>query len=383
MLFWTPIWCKITNPNARSLKCTQVKKSKLRKGLNGVLKSHFFFAFPGNLNTFTGGYHYNRRLIAELKKLGIDINTLSLSERFPFPNDDALEHARKSIALIPDGSVVIIDGLAFGAMERISEAEKDRLFLIALVHHPLALETGLTESQRKFLTSSETQALRFTRAVIVTSQNTCKVLVKDYSVPKSKITVALPGTKKYPFAKCQGKPVKLLTVATLTKRKGHDVLIDALKNLKNLQWEARFIGEKNLDPVWANLVEKKVRSTRLSDRITITGAVSDLFVEYQSADIFVLPSRFEGYGMVLAEAIANGLPIIASNAGAIPDVAPKSASILIPPDDSAALAKALGKVITDSDLRKKMQLNACRAAKDLPSWSQCAELVMQCIKAVY
>ena len=348
-----------------------------------MLDSYLFFAFPGNLRTHTGGYHYNRRLIAELRKLDITVEPIALSERFPFPDDAAIDHARKSIAMIPDGSVVIIDGLAFGVMERISEAEKDRLLLIALCHHPLAFETGLTEGQRKSLTLSETQALRFTKAVIVTSHNTRKILLNSYSVPKSQITVALPGTDKYPFARCQGTPLMLLTVASLTKRKGHDVLIDALENLQNLQWEARFVGDKNLDSIWAKSLQEKVRSTELSDRIIFVGAVDDLSVEYQNADIFVLPSRFEGYGMVLAEAIANGLPIISSNAGAIPDVAPKMASILIPPDDPMALSKALDRAITDSDLRKKMQSNARRAAKDLPSWPDCAEVVMQCIKAVY
>ena len=341
-----------------------------------------YFVFPGSLTTLTGGYHYDRRLIAELRGLGLTVTPITLSETFPFPNKDEMNHARETLKMIPNDSVVIIDGLAFGSMESIAEKEKDRLCLIALCHHPLAMETGLQKEQSDALAKSEKAAFRCAQAIIVTSQNTRKILETDYAVPNVKISVALPGTDSSTFAKCEGTPLKLLTVASLIKRKGHDVLVDSLRMIENLQWEARFVGDKGIDPAWAQSLQAKTKTNQLSERITFVGAVDDLSAEYQNADVFVLPSRFEGYGMVLAEAVANGLPIISTSAGPIPDVAPKSASLLVAPGDPLALSKALARVITKKDVRIKMQLSSQVAAENLPSWSDCGNNVLKCIKSV-
>ncbi len=341
-----------------------------------------YFAFPGSLTTLTGGYQYDRRLIAELRRLGITVTPVALSEAFPFPNEDEMDHARETLKMIPNGSVIIIDGLAFGSMESIAEKEKDRLCIIALCHHPLAMETGLQKEQTDALAHSEKAALRCAQAIIVTSQNTRKILETDYAVPNFKISVALPGTDSSAFAKCEGTPPRLLTVASLIKRKGHDILVDSLKIIENLQWEARFVGDKDIDSAWAQSLQAKTKSNQLSERITFAGTVDDLSAEYQNADVFVLPSRFEGYGMVLAEAVANGLPIISTSAGPIPDVAPKSASLLVTPEDPLALSKALTRVITEKDVRIKMQLSSRVAAANLPSWSDCGNNVLKCIESV-
>lgn len=334
-----------------------------------------YFIYPGDLNTATGGYRYDLRLINELRALGIDVNTIALSARFPFPDADALEHAAQTLAALPDAALVIIDGLAYGVMHGIAAAEAQRLQIIALCHHPLALESGLTTKQKQDLTDSESTALHAARAVIVTSPHTAKILQSDFAVPAQKILAALPGTDPVDFAPCNGDPLRLLTVASLTPRKAHDVLIDALATIRHLDWQARFVGGDHFDPQWVANLRLQVNRLDLQERIQFTGSVDNLHAEYQSADVFVLPSRFEGYGMVFAEALAAGLPIIAANAGAVPDVVPSQAGLLVPADDVPALSAALRRILTDETLRRKLQAGARQAAATLPGWRDSATRV--------
>ena len=341
-----------------------------------------YFVFPGDLDTPSGGYHYDRRLIQELQKLGLRIQCISLAESFPNPHQEALDDARQRLAALPDGAVVILDGLAFGVMDHLARAEQQRLRLIALCHHPLAFESGLTEFQRQAFHASEQSALHSARAVIVTSEATRQILIEHFAVPASKIVVALPGTDRVPFAPCADNPPKLLTVASLTRRKGHDVLINALAPLVSLAWQARFVGSATLDPAWAASLQAQVERQQLQQRIQITGAVADLQAEYQSADLFVLASRFEGYGMVFAEALAAGLAIVATGAGAVREVVPDSAGILVPAEDTAALSTALHNLLSRDDLRQRLQAGARAAAATLPRWQDSAQPVAQLIDTV-
>lgn len=342
-----------------------------------------YFVFPGNLATPTGGYHYDRRLIHELRQLGLGVETISLSGQFPFPDDQALVDARQALAAVPDGAVVIIDGLAFGTLDRLAEAEAQRLRIIALCHHPLALESGLDQAQQQRFQASEQRALHAACAVLVTSEHTRQILIDQFAMPPGKVVVALPGTDPAPFAPCIGSPLRLLTVASLTRRKAHDVLIDALAPLADLPWQARFVGGKGFDPAWSEALQQQVNRLQLQDRIHLVGAVDDLEAEFQNADLFVLPSRYEGYGMVFAEALAAGLPVIAARAGAVPDVVPESAGLLVPPDDTAALTEALRSLLTQDDLRRQLQAGARNAAASLPTWADTARRVARLAEAIH
>ncbi|MBT8146571.1 MAG: glycosyltransferase family 4 protein [Gammaproteobacteria bacterium] len=342
--------------------------------------STLYFAFPGNLDTPTGGYHYDRRLIGELRKTGTEVHTLSLPDRFPYADQQAREITRQILGAVPDDAVVVIDGLAFGVLDDLAAAEAERLRLIALCHHPLALESGLEDGHKQAFMASEKRALRHARGVIVTSRHTGQLLTTEFGVPQDLITVALPGVDRVPFAPCDGAPLRLLTVGSLIRRKAHDQLINALGRLKNLSWSARFIGESKFDPGWANSLEDRVADLQLRDRIFFTGPLDDLHGEYQNADIFVLPSRYEGYGMVFAEALAAGLPVIATHAGAVPDVVPASAGLLVPADDTEALTEALRVLLTEPEKRRQLQAGARSAAAKLPNWDDCAQCVAQKIE---
>lgn len=340
-----------------------------------TLYPDLYFLVPGDLQTLTGGYAYDRKLGTALQALGVRVHAVAVSALYPAPDAAAQADTAKQLAGIPDGSMVLADGLAYGVMDHIARAEHQRLQLIALCHHPLAFESGLQPQQQQLLFNSEKTALALAKAVVVTSAATATLLTHHYQVPADKITVALPGTEQQTFAPCLGNPPKLLTVATLTQRKAHDVLLDALSRLSALKWTARFVGGEQFDPAWAAHLKTTATALNLDERICFAGTVADLHGEYAQADLFVLPSRFEGYGMVFAEALSFGLPIIATRTGAVPDVVPESAGLLVPVDDAAALAAAIERLLTDRTLYQLLQRGAQQAAGTLPAWQQTAAQV--------
>lgn len=341
-----------------------------------------YFAIPGDLNARTGGYGYDRRLLIELRKLGLDIEPLALDGSFPFPDAQALQSTESLFAALPDQALVLVDGLAFGAMAQCASRHVKRLRLIALCHHPLALESGLNATQQLAFRESERISLQCARAVIVTSTNTAHTLTELFGIPESKIHVAQPGTDRAEFAPCIGDPIVLLCVATLTRRKAHDVLIDALAAVADLPWQARFAGSEEFDPQWGKNLRQQIADAGLEPRISLLGSVEDLATEYLNADLFVLPSRYEGYGMVFAEALSHGLPIIAARAGAVADVVPESAGRLVPADDVDALAQSLRALLTDRHLYEQLRAGAQAAAQTLSTWQDTANIVLACINNI-
>ena len=170
------------------------------------------------------------------------------------------------------------------------------------------------------------------------------------------------------------RSLRLLCVASLTPRKGHDLLLRALAGLTTYPWHLACIGSAGLDPAWARELFGWRDAWGLAERVSFLGplAAEDLGRHYASADLFVLPSRFEGYGMVCAEALAYGLPILSTRAGALVDTVPAEAGLLVPPDDLPALEQALRRLLTDEDLRRRLTAGARAAGLCLPTWEQSA-----------
>jgi len=344
-----------------------------------VTQPRCFFVIPGNINTLTGGYGYDRRLLAGLRARGLDITHLALPAGFPAPDTHARAAAASLLSSLPDSSVVVVDGLAFGVLDAEMAPHATRLRFIALCHHPLALETGISAADSERMHLQEQGALAHSRAIVVTSPETQRILCEQFGQQREHITVAVPGTDRHGFAACTGDPPLLLSVATLTRRKAHDVLIGALSALRDLPWQARFVGGGEFDPAWAAHLKALVVQHGLQQRITFVGALQDLREEYQQADLFVLPSLFEGYGMVFAEALATGLPIVAASAGAVPGVVPASAGILVEPGSIDALQSALQRVLINAALRRELQQGARTAAAILPTWEAAARTVHEVI----
>lgn len=329
-----------------------------------------YFLIPGDPDRRTGGTIYDRRIMAELTAQDWRIGLHRLDATFPVPTAAALAETDAVLTALPDQALIVIDGLALGAMPEVAAAHRDRLRLVGLVHHPLALETGLDEAQRQRLYASEREALRQVRLVIVTSPSTARALM-DYDVPPERCVVVLPGTDPAPLATGSNcAELTLLCAASLTPRKGHAVLLRALAQLKDRAWRLRCAGSGAHDPATAADLRALAATLGLTDRIAWLGELESaaLNAAYQQADVFVLPSFHEGYGMVLAEALARGLPMVSTIAGAIPDTVPAAAGWLVPPGDTAALAEALARVIDEPDLRERLAAGARAARQTLPDW---------------
>ena len=342
------------------------------------------FAVPGDLETPTGGYAYDRRIIAELKTLGWTIDVSDLGDGYPRPDAANRAAALALLTRMPPEQPIAIDGLAFGVLPVEAASLHERNPLIALVHHPLALESGLSFADAKNFRASERTALEFARRVIATSATTANLMTMDYGVPAEHITVVRPGND--PVAPAVGSRdgvVRLLAVGSVVPRKGYDVLIAALATLADLPWRLIIAGDTGRDCVTAAKIEGDIARFKLTDRIALLGAVPSarLAELYRAADLFVLASRFEGYGMAYAEAVAYGLPTIGTTAGAIPDTLSGESAILVKPDDVAALARALRRLIADSNERQKISSAARAAAARFPTWRDSAALFAGAIEA--
>jgi len=287
--------------------------------------------------------------------------------------------------MVPEGCPIIADGLALGALPEAARRLRANHMLVGLVHHPLALETGLTKAQASILRASEKAALAAAKHVVVTSAATAQRLIADYSVPEDKITVARPGNDI--VASASGNRdgvVHILSVGAVVPRKGFDVLVAALATLPDLPWRLTIAGDRGRDARAAAQLDGDIARLRLGERVTVLGAVSAQRIAelYAEADIFALASRFEGYGMAYSEAIAHGLPVVGTRTGAIPDTVPANAGILVEPDDVPAFAVALRRLIADADERKRLAVAARAAAAKLPTWQESAKIVARTLETL-
>lgn len=331
------------------------------------------FAVPGSLETPTGGYAYDRRIIHELERLGWHIEFVDVGEGFPWPTEATLSTAQARLLKVPDGQPIVMDGLALGVLPAVASELARRNPLLALVHHPLALEWGLSAKQADILRRSERAALASAQAVVVTSPTTARVVASDYGVSADRITVVRPGNDPVPRAQGSRNGVPhLLSVGAVVPRKGFDVLVAALATLIGLPWRLTIAGDLTRDATAAARLHSEIAHHGLTDRIAVLGAVSpkQLATLYDAADLFVLASYFEGYGMAYTEALARGLPVIGTKAGAIPETVPDEAGLLVAAGDAGALAEALRRALSDAGLRLRLAEAALVAARQLPTWPQ-------------
>jgi glycosyltransferase involved in cell wall biosynthesis len=267
--------------------------------------------------------------------------------------------------------------LAYGALPAPLIA-RVRAPIVALVHHPLCLEAGLSKVRQDDLYTLEKEALARARRIVVTSGITARTLVADFGVPSEKITIAEPGTDPAPRAKgSTGGPIQLLSVGAIVPRKACDLLVRALAPLKDRDWRLTIVGPTDRSPEALAAVQAAIRDTGLGERIAITGPLGEeqLAERYASADAFVIASLYEGYGMVLAEAMARGLPIVCTTGGAAAETVPDRAGIKVPPGDEAALTLALQRILHDTGLRRRMADDSWGAGQKLPRWEDAARII--------
>ena len=318
------------------------------------------FVVPGRLDQLTGGYLFDRRIVEGLRGRDRNVHIVELE------NGGAL-------AELPDGLPAAVDGLALPLLETDLPQAAKRLRLVAFVHHPLAEETGLPHAEAARLAGLERRLLPLFRGVLCPSHRTAAA-VASLDVAPARIAVTPPGTEKPDrLAPLRGGPVrKLLCIANVIPRKGYDVLVAALAQLGDLDWNLDIIGSLDRDPAAVAVLRRQIAAAGLTGRIALLGEQPPEGVAraYMAADGFVLASHHEGYGMVCAEAMAHGLPQVTTTAGAIPEVVPPEAGLLVPPADPAALAAALRRLIAEPGLAASLAAGARRAAALLPDWNE-------------
>ena len=304
---------------------------------------------PGDPRRRTGGYCYNARIVAACGH-----RVLALPGQWPVPSAEDTRRCGALIAQIPDGEVVVLDGLALiGALPWLP-ALRQRARLVLLVHLPLSAERGTPPAEAARLHALEARAVSLAHRVVATSPHAATTVSALHGCPVDAIA---PGCDPMPQAAVSGAG-RLLCVGSVTPRKGHDILITALRPLAALPWRLRCAGE--VSP-WASRLQPDIDA--LGGRVRLLGSLGEARVrqEYADADAFVLATWDETYGMALAEATAAGLPVISTTAGAVPQTVPPGAGLLVPPGDAGALTEALRAVLTDTARRSAMAA-AARAA---------------------
>lgn len=337
---------------------------------------------PGDLDALTGGYIYEKQVLFGLRRAGWDMTHLALPGGFPSPSPDVVETVEAALAALPSNVPVLLDGFLPGAMPPDAFAALRAPF-VAITHHPLGYETGLDPARSKYLCEVERANLARAHHIIVPSPHTAQVLADDFAVSKDRITVALPGVQQPAAANVPlADPPLILCVGQIVPRKGQDVLLEALSFLKVQDWQALLIGHV-ADDTYARVLQQKVNALGLRDRVRFLGAVpaDELSQHYAEATVFALPTRYEGYGMVFAEALVHGLPIVSCAAGAVPDTVPADAGLLVPPDDPHAFAAALERILGDIELYKRLTAAARQHGRRLPSWDDTAAFVAQALHA--
>ena len=327
------------------------------------------FVVPGRLDQLTGGYLFDRHIVEGLRTRGRRVRVIELTAKDPDANDAVL-------ASLADGTRTVVDGLALANLAETVAAQARRLRLIAFVHGPLAQETSLLPAAAQQAAAREAALISLMCGVLCPSRFTASA-VGGYGIAPERIAVVSPGTAKP--ARPPGprhSPVRgLLCVANLVPRKGHELLVEALARIRDLNWSLSCVGSLERDPPTARAVRRRIRAVGLGRRITLAGEATPHGVAqaYRAADAFVLPSFHEGYGMVYAEAMAHGLPVIATTAGAIPETVPPQAGLLVPPGDPAALARAVRRVITQPVLAARLALGSRATGIRLPDWPRAIE----------
>jgi glycosyltransferase involved in cell wall biosynthesis len=358
-----------------------------------VTGAELSFVVPWSIEERTGGTIYDARMVAGLRDRGWDVVVLDLGgdvSTGAVPGGTLLAEA---LARVPDDTRVVIDALALAGKPQVADAERSRIRIIALVHQVLGDVPGLEASRRAELHALERAALSAAHGVIATSAFSARRLA-DIGVEPSRIRVVMPGTDRALPATgpSPGRPPQLLCVGPVTHGKGQDVLVRALARVVELPWTCLLVGDLRKSAGFVDQVRAVIEQAGLSDRIEMLGPTEEDALEalYQSSSVFVLPSRYEAYGMALTEAMAHGLPVVSTIAGAIPETVPSHAAILVPPGDDDALADALRSLLADpaeapgsaSKRRHSLGMAGSGHASTLPTWDQAVDRFAAAIVAL-
>ncbi|TDC47517.1 glycosyltransferase [Actinomadura sp. KC345] len=336
-----------------------------------------WFVVPGDIDDTdvpSGGNHYDRRLSEGLAASGRTVRELAAPGAWPRPDRAARTGLARSLAALPDEAVVLLDGLVACGVPEVVVPEAGRLRLAVLVHLPLADEPGQVD-----LNAGERAVLEAAGAVVATSPWARDHLIAHHGLEPSRVHAVAPGTDPASLASGTDGATRLLSVASVTPRKGHDILVEALAGVAHLPWHCEIVGPLRRDPEYVTRLHRLIGRHGLGDRVHLEGPLVGKRLDdaYAGADLLVLASRAETYGMVVTEALARGIPVLATSVDGVPDTLGWDPSgtvpgLLVPPDDPAALGGALRRWLVEADLRSRLRAAARLRRGMLPGWDDTA-----------
>jgi glycosyltransferase involved in cell wall biosynthesis len=326
--------------------------------------------------TPSGGNVYDRRICDGLAATGWTVREHAVHGSWPRPSNVDRVALARVLEDLPDGAVVLLDGLVASTVPEVLRPHTGRLRLVVLVHMPLG-------------DGAEGEALAIARAVITTSAWTRSRLLDLYALPAKKVRVATPGVGRAALAPGSDAGDRLLCVAAVTRGKGHDLLAEALAKTADLPWSCVCVGTLDRDPRFVDGIRQQVVEYGLDDRMRLIGPrIGDqLDRHYAAGDLLVLPSRGETYGMVVTEALARGIPVLATTVGGVPEAlghAPDGTlpGILVEPDEPGALANALRQWLSAPDLRHRLRQAAWQRRDTLGNWAVTCECVSRTLEGI-
>jgi glycosyltransferase involved in cell wall biosynthesis len=324
----------------------------------------------------SGGNHYDRRVCQGLRALGWQVNEHPVTGAWPHPDANDRARLARVLAARPDHALVLMDGLIASSVPDVLTAHAGRLRLAVLMHMPLVDE-------------GERMALSTAAAVVTTSWWGRQHLLDLYGLPPDRVHAAPPGVDAAPAHDGSPEGTSLLCVAAVTPGKGHDILVRALAQVSDLPWRCTCVGSLERDPAFAAHVRDLAGVYGLSDRITFTGPLRETHLDerYAAADLFVLASRGETYGMVVVEALARAVPVVATVAGGLPEAvgwAPhgRRPGLLVPPGEPSALASAVRRWLTDADLRQRLGADAAARRLELTTWDDTTGILANVLSGI-
>lgn len=324
----------------------------------------------------SGGNSYDRRVCDGLVALGWPVHEHPVAGDWPRPDPAAKARLAGVLAGVADGGLVLLDGLIASAVPQVLLPEAGRLRLVVLLHMPLA-------------DPRERAVLQAAIAVITTSCWTRHQVLERYHLDPAAVHVAQPGVDAAALAPGTPDGGQLLCVGAVTPVKGPDVLLDALTVAGNLPVRCTWVGSLTLDRDYVRALRRQLSDAGLADRMCLAGPRTgeELAAAYAAADVLVLPSRVEAFGMVVTEALARGLPVIAADVGGVPEALGFGADgsrpgLLVPPGQPPALAAALRNWISDVELRSALRRAAEQRRGTLAGWPDTVEEVARVLAAV-
>ncbi|HMG99475.1 MAG TPA: glycosyltransferase family 4 protein [Gaiellales bacterium] len=322
----------------------------------------------------SGGNAYDRHVCRGLSSIGWSVHEHAVPGSWPRVDTASSAALAGVVQQIPDDALVLLDGLVASTAPEVLVPQASRLRLVVLVHMPLGHRPA--DGQAADARTRESAVLSGAAAVVTTSAWTRRRLLELYALPADRVHVAEPAVDAAALATGTAAGGALLCVAAVTSDKGHDVLLDALATTTDLSWHCVCVGSLDRDPAYVASLRRRSLESGLVDRVCFPGprTGADLDRSYAAADLLVLASRAETYGMVVTEALARGLPVVAAEVGGVTEALGHGADgirpgLLIPPEDPAALGAALRAWLGDAELRGRLRRAARERRESLSGWS--------------